>query len=66
MTAGTIKRIHYRGGGKGKEQHKWGHVAVEQTVVILRGHSIGCTCAGETSTNKAHKKRLEKKTTGIR
>uniref|UniRef100_A0A915I510 Uncharacterized protein n=1 Tax=Romanomermis culicivorax TaxID=13658 RepID=A0A915I510_ROMCU len=60
MTVATTKRVYGGGGGKDKEQCKWGRVVVEQTVVLLCGLSIRCTCAGETSTNKAQK-RLEKK-----
>uniref|UniRef100_A0A915L1K1 Uncharacterized protein n=1 Tax=Romanomermis culicivorax TaxID=13658 RepID=A0A915L1K1_ROMCU len=61
-TAVTTKRGHGRGGGKDKERRKWGHVAVEHcessycVVLASAAHALG-----KTSTNKAHKKRLEKR-----
>uniref|UniRef100_A0A915L1Y5 Uncharacterized protein n=1 Tax=Romanomermis culicivorax TaxID=13658 RepID=A0A915L1Y5_ROMCU len=58
---GDNKVEHSGGGKKDKERCKWGRVAGHKTVALLRGLSIRCTCAGNTSTKNKAQKRLENK-----
>uniref|UniRef100_A0A915JVA3 Uncharacterized protein n=1 Tax=Romanomermis culicivorax TaxID=13658 RepID=A0A915JVA3_ROMCU len=60
MTAGT-KRGTRRRRQQGQRRGQVGACGGPQKVTLLCGLSVGCTCAGNTSTKYKAQKRLENK-----